>query len=270
LCQWFFAVRKKNYIDVLKPIAYELGYPKMFSGIDREKIGIDNTIWCCNFYNKNNRFPSNTSKNAEERIKAAWLSGQKLAYKSPNKIYGEIKFRQKNLEKAIEMGVPNLFICKEEKLKAQGIQYTIWCCNFHKKYGRYPSQYSTNPEERKLANWLDRQKLVYKSPNKIHKGIKFRLENELKSIELGYPNLFKQIDREEVFKNNCKDVIEFVKINKRKPLEESTNKKESFLGRFLSRIRRNYKLKNKNQYFGLYPSALDLFKKEKMMYLLED
>ena len=106
----------------------------------------------CQFTIQNNRIPKKKSKDKEEAQLGAWLSVQRQAKKS-NGNATHYDFLQ-NI--ANQYNLTNLFDTTNYQKRAEQICHKV--CQFIITNKRLPFLKSKDPEERKFAAWLDRQR----------------------------------------------------------------------------------------------------------------
>jgi superfamily II DNA or RNA helicase len=192
------------------------------------------------FIDKNERTPSTSAKNKEEKKLGSWLSNQKTNYK--NKTDGmKDKKRYDTWTQFIEEYKDYLLSRDEEwnntleELK-----------QFIDKEKRTPlktikEENEENKKEKILGKWLSHQIENYKDKKE---GMKERYDTWTKFRE-EYKKYFLSV--EEVWDNTLEEVKQFIDKdkNKKKPSRGSKNKEEKTLANWLNTQKQNYKKKIK-------------------------
>lgn len=156
-----------------------------------EELFISNLNEYINFININNKIPSSSSKNIEEKRLGNWYIYYKANYKKYQK--------DNNTGEALKNHkLRNLFEDLTNKYKAYLLnEEEIWLNNFDLliKFkvlnNKYPSIYKTDIEEKKLATWFINTKQYYKKyKDSKSKGIYYKSDN--------IRNIFEEF----IYKNN--------------------------------------------------------------------
>ena len=166
------------------------------------------------FAGKNEKFPSEYSKDKEEARLGKWCCHQKAARKN-GKLTSE---RIKDLE-----AIPRWFWETDLDEKWQETFELVKI--FVEKYKNFPLYSSKNKKEKRLGIWCNTQKQSRKNGNLTSERIK-----DLESI----PGWFWEIDLDEKWQENIESVKTFVEKNEKFPSKESKDKEEKRLGRWCS------------------------------------
>jgi hypothetical protein len=108
---------------------------------------------------------------------------------------------------------------------------------FMEKYERKPCHYSENREEKKLGIWIRTQQRNYKD-KKGNVYIIKEYKNKWNEINIKYYELLKS--KKDTWNDNYNIVIEFIKINKRRPQRRSKNNIEKKIGAWFEKQQTNY------------------------------
>lgn len=132
------------FYPVLELMAIEAGFPDMFNTTDKERIAIEKCQQLIYFMKKYNRYPSQKSKNKDERKLSVWLNRMRQI-KKENK--GKGKFYTSLERMVIEAGFPDMFnISDNEIIACEQCQQLI---DFINEHGRNPNKESQNIDEKK-------------------------------------------------------------------------------------------------------------------------
>ncbi|MEY4572219.1 MAG: hypothetical protein RLZ10_1445 [Bacteroidota bacterium] len=213
-------------------IATFYGLPNLFDSLDILQINLERTQYCIDYYIKYGKYPSDNSKDFEERKMASWLASQRYIKKNP--------YLNECLEYAISKGHPNLFERTDrEKEMLEKIQNMFeWISN-----NRVPKRNSINEE-----------KTYYNLIATLRSG----KNGEPQSVwHDSYDNLFEKYDmwhlihnRKEKSISKCKKLIDYCLLNKRTPLNTVPEEKKLY---------DYFKVKNKDN--SWYPEELELLQK---------
>jgi len=174
------------------------------------------------FVNKNKRFPSNHSKNKEEKRLGSWINQQKINYKKNH--LSEDRIKSLNSLSSWEW--------EDNKWNKTIIQVK----EFVNEKKRFPYQKSENKEEKKLGSWIGTQRQKYK------KSILLKNRVNLLNLIKGWKW---EEDKKGKWDKTIIQVKEFVNEKKRFPSISSKNKEEKRLGNWISHQRQCYKKKEK-------------------------
>jgi Fe-S cluster biosynthesis and repair protein YggX len=151
---------------------------------DQEKEWMENLIKCVEFYTKNKKTPSQTSKYKEEKTLAQWLSGQRTTLNGKGYMTDERR-------RLLEEHLPEWFHYDQEKeQEKKWMKYLMKCVEFYAKNKKFPSESSKDEEEKKLCKWLShqRQALNGKGSNKM-------TEERRKLLQENIPDWFNRPSR---------------------------------------------------------------------------
>ena len=170
------------------------------------------------FKEKNNKYPSQHSSNKEEKRLGSWCNNQKKS----KKCQGNYKITSKRIilleeipDWEWETNLDDIWNETYNKVKS-----------FKEKNNKYPSQHSSNKEEKRLGAWITMQKLTYK-------GLRIRgrkLTKEQISLLGEIPDWKWKKDSDAQWMKNYNLVKEFMEKNKKYPSKHSQNVEEKKLG----------------------------------------
>ena len=166
-------------------LAKELGCAGIFDNIDLEAKSLEMTRKISEFYHKHGRYPSGKSKDPEEKKLGQWL-GQ---YRNAKQGKGHRIFYPSCEKLAKQLGCSDMFALSRtsEARESHALEMTRKSCEFYHRHGKYPSNKSKDPEEKKLGGWLSNMRktkqgkgnhIFYPSCKKLAK-------------KLGCPDMFK-------------------------------------------------------------------------------
>jgi len=185
------------------------------------------------YIKENNKLPSSESKDKDVKILGSWFLNQKNNYKNHIKsmkneiIYNKFK---EFLEKYKEYFISN------EEIWYNHLEQVIKYINDNNKL---PSPTGKNKEINILGEWLTCQKMNYKKNEQIMKN--YIIYNKFKDFLEKYKKYF--LTNEEVWTNNLKKIIKYIKENNKLPSSSSKDNKIQALGRWISTQKKNYKNK---------------------------
>jgi len=200
----------------------------------------NNTTWrnnlkqVCNFIDINKTKPYSKNK----KVLSNWLITQQTNYES-------ISENSKYIMKIPE--IHKEYTTFLEKYKEYLLDNnTLWrknlakVCDFININKTKPSQYSKDKNEKTLAHWLSTQKKNYKSISENSKYIMKiqEIHNEFTDFLEKYKEY--NLDNNTTWRNNLKQVCNFIDINKTKPSRYSKDKNEQYLYGWLSTQKKNY------------------------------
>ena len=212
------------------------------------------------FLNKNNKRPSEESKNIEEKYLGRWLSNQNTDYKTKSKgMKGESRYKIwcLFLEEYKEYFISNdeMWFKSLEKLKV--------FININKKR---PSQHVLDMNENFIASWFGTQQKHYKTNTA---GMKDEARYNLWTNFLEEYSEYFPTEEDKWFKS-FDGVKLFMNVNKKRPTTSSKNIEEKLLGTWITNQMINYKNKlqgmNNETRYNLFTQFLDEYKE----YLLTD
>ena len=174
------------------------------------------------FVQENNRLPSQTANNPEEKQLGVWCNSRRHDYKVKRLSQERIK----DLER--------IQLWSWDPTEDQYQKSLQDLKKFIKQNNRLPSQTAKNPDEKQLGTWCNNRRNDYKknqlSPEKI---------KELESIQQWSWDPF-----EDQYQKSLQDLKKFIKQNNRLPSKEAKNPEEKQLGSWCQNRRQDYK---KNQ-----------------------
>jgi superfamily II DNA or RNA helicase len=185
------------------------------------------------FINKNNKSPSSTDKNASISRLGRWIIQQKLNYK--NKLQGMNNKERYNLFTKFLKEYREYFITDDENWIKQLEEVKI----FINKNNKSPSSTDKNASISRLGRWIIQQKLNYKNNDRcLSDKDKRKLWEQF--LEEYKEYLFTP---DELWCHNFNDLVTFIDENQKRPLKESKNDEEKYLGSWLSNQQTHYKKK---------------------------
>ena len=218
-------------------------YKEYFISID--EIWYTTYLQVIEFLSKNNRKPTQTSKDPDEKILGNWFQTQTQNYKN-NEHSMKDNEKRKKWDELLEK--------YKEYFKSDD---EIWYDNYNEVVAfielnkRRPSSKSKLSEEQYLGVWIQvQQREKFKNSERKYKWNEF--------IDK-YKEYFKSDD--EIWYDNYTEVVAFIEINKKRPSSTSKNLEEKSLGSWTLNQNRNYK-NNKN-------SMKDLDKRQKFENLVK-
>lgn len=188
------------------------------------------------FMDENKKRPNKYAKDVYERHLGEWLVSQKQNYLKKidcMKSEENRKLWEKMVEKFKEY-----FMDIDEKFES-GCDEII---NFFENNKKRPSQQSSNVDEKRMANWLDRPCIEY--IRKIAHDENEKYYKLCKEIITKYNEYL--LDPDEKFESKCRKVIEFFEKNQKRPSEDSSDTNEQIIGRWLNKSRIKCLRKNAN------------------------
>ena len=216
----------KDFTDFLEK------YKEYF--IDNNTIWKNNLKQVCEFIDKYHEKPSYSSKNKNNKYLGLWLSHQQQNYKQSKQI---MKISEIHKE----------FTDFLEKYKEYLIDNnTRWrnnihqVCDFIDKNHKKLSSISKDKNEKILANWLSTQQTNYNQIPENSKEIMKTIDihKEYTDFLEKYKEYF--IDNNTRWRNNLKQVCDFIDKYHEKPSNSSKNKNEKILAKWLSTQQTNY------------------------------
>jgi len=199
----------------------------------------------CKFIDSNQKSPLSISKNPEEKRLGSWVSNQKCNYDPRGSEFS--KYRMKNPE-IWQIWTDTLADSRFSEALADPVQ--DWK-NKHRKMCQFietnccsPSKHSKLPAEKGLRCWISTQKANYESrgpefSNQIMKNPEIW---QIWTDTLADPKYNKHlvIDFVENWKNNHKNVCEYIEKNGRAPSTIAKNSGDKKMGSWVSNQKDNY------------------------------
>ena len=183
------------------------------------------------FIDESKKRPSTHSRNKDEKNIGTWLISQNNYHK--NRIYGMKNDKRYNVW---------------SKFTEQYSEYfDIWNTNFVKSKEFIdtnhiiPSVYSKNSDEKFISGWLSNQSRNYK--NRIN-GMK---NDERRDVWCKFLEQYNEyfVSFDDIWNTNFDKLKEYIDTNNKRPSEDSNNKDEKIIGKWLGTQNQNYK--NKRQ-----------------------
>ena len=204
-------------------------YAKLFK--DSEEVWSKHFNKLEQFIKDNNKTPSYSSKNNEEKKLGAWLTDQKSNYKKESYI---LQYPERiNIWSDLVKKYNELFKDNDE----------IWYINlnkleqFIKDNHKKPSSKSKYNDEKFIGEWVNSQHKNYKKKINIMKNKEIRIVwNDFINK---YTKLFK--DNNEIWYDYFNKLEQFIKNNHNRPNSKSKNNEVKKLGTWLITQKRNYK-----------------------------
>jgi len=196
---------------------------------DQEKEWTENLMKCVEFYTKNKKTPSYSSKDKEEKKLGKWLSTQRAALNGKgnrNKMTDERR-------KLLEEHLPEWFHYDQEK---EWMGNLMKCVEFYTKNKKTPSSTPKDKEEKKIGQWLNKQRLALNGKGNGNK----MTDERRKLLEEHLPEWFhydQEKEQEKEWTENLMKCGEFCTKNKKTPSDSSKDKEEKKLGQWLSKQR---------------------------------
>lgn len=220
-------VKRQKYIDQYNAIIVGIKEYNGFNWDNKLKEFED-------FITANKKYPSSHSKNETERKLGKWMIRQRANYKLKIKIMTHNNIYNTFTE----------FLNKYHEYFKSDIEIWNEKCdlmeNFVRTHNKFPSENSTNEEDKKLGQWISRQKHVYK-----YKTGPMADENIYKrwtELCVKYPKSL--IYKKNLWKLMFKKVKSYVKDNKKRPPRTSNIKEIKVLGIWVHRQITNFKKKS--------------------------
>jgi len=186
---------------------------------------------CVDFMDRNEKRPSSSSKNKEEKRLGYWISDQIKNYKKNKQIMSNAEIREK--WEAFTLKYYEYFMSNEKQWELNLEK----CGDFIDKNGKRPITNSKNPEERRLGYWISHQIKNYKKNKQIMSNAEIREKWE--SFTSKYSEYF--MSSEEQWDLNLEKCGDFIDKNGKRPSSNSKNKEEKRLGIWISTQITNYK-----------------------------
>jgi superfamily II DNA or RNA helicase len=217
-------------------------YSKYFK--TNEQLWNDKFIQLKSFIDKNNKKPSQKSKNNEESMLGYWLSSQIIKINKKTEIMKDEKIF--NIFSEFLKDYSRYFKTNEEVWNEK---YEM-LKEFIDKNKRRPVQSSRNKNEKLLISFLSSQLENFKNKKYIMKNKK--IYDKFQKFLEDYLKYFK--NKKDIWCENFDILKNFINKNDKRPSEESKNKEEKYIGNWLSHQLTNYKkekhnMKNKYIYF---------------------
>ena len=198
-------------------------------------------IWNTNFVKSkefidtNHIIPSVYSKNSDEKFISGWLSNQSRNYK--NRINGMKNDERRDVWCKFLEQYNEYFVSFDD----------IWNTNFDKlkEYidtnNKRPSEDSNNKDEKIIGKWLGTQNQNYKNKRQ---GMK---DDERRDVWCKFLEQYNEyfVSFDDIWNTNFDKLKEYIDTNNKRPSEDSNNKDEKIIGKWLGTQNQNYK--NKRQ-----------------------
>jgi len=222
-------------------IAEDSGYTDLFETWDSETFNNNMCRDLCEWMKShNNKEPSMTSEDEDEKKFRIWLSTKKQDIKGST----GTQFHMSNIEIAKSYGYPNLFEPRDLEELSNDTCHKL--CLWIKSNGKNPSQMSEEKEEKFLGLWLSCMRKAKKNSEKSHRIIYPSNQKILESY--GFSRLFDIDDPEQISNDRCTEICEWMKEHQNKvPSTTSKDSTEKKHGRFVSSMR---KVKGKKHAIG--------------------
>jgi hypothetical protein len=205
--------------------------------MSNEDVWHDNLKKVKKFIDVENKRPSSTSKNQDERYLGLWIGTQLNNYNKKNRIMKDKKIRECWKKFIGDEKYKEYFMSNEE----------AWYDNLKKvkKFidaeNKRPSSKNKNKDEKFLGSWIVKQSKRYNKKIQIMKDIKIR-ECWKKFIgDEKYKEYF--MSNEDVWYDNLKKVKKFIDAENKRPSSRSKNKDEKYLGSWIANQLNNYNKK---------------------------
>ena len=207
-------------------------FTKIRVRIDQRANGWENTLeTVCKFIDENERRPSTTSKNTNEKFLGKWIGNQQNNYKNMEKCM-KLQSTRTQWEQFIEKY--KQYLLNEEEIWEKNLKLLI---EFIEHNNKRPSITSKDTNEKFLGQWINHQQNNYK--NMAHS---MKLQSTRTQWEQ-FIEKYKQylLNAEEIWEKNLKLLIEFIEHNKKRPSNKSKNVDEKFLGIWFGNQQKYYK-----------------------------
>jgi len=227
------------------------GCPDMFeveTEETRKADQIESVKEIIDFKEKNGKWPSHASKDQTEKKMGNKLSDLKTAKQGR----GNSKFYVETQEYIKDRGYPDMFeVETEETRKADQIESVKEIIDFKEKNGKYPSEKSKDPTEKKMGKKLSDLKSAKQGRDR--RGCKFYPETQDYAKGRGYPDMF-EIETEETRKadqiESVKEIIDFKEKNGNLPSQGSKDQTEKKMGKKLSDLKKAKQGKGRSKFYA--------------------
>jgi hypothetical protein len=148
----------------------------------KEDIAINNAKALVDFYKDNNRFPSQHSKNDDEKKLVGWLSNMRIAAKCKGKAKRQSVLYD-SVKQLLNDDIPHWLETREDI----AINNAKALVGFYKDNNRFPSKHSQHEGEKKLGQWLSNLRIAAKGKGSctLYNSVKHILDNELPHWKIG-------------------------------------------------------------------------------------
>ena len=234
--------QRKNYnkkSNIMKNTEIRIKWEEFIQ--DHEDLFLSNEeIWQNNlekletYIQENNKLPTDRNKDPEIRALGVWLANQKRNYNKKSEIMknNEIRIKWEEFIQDHE----DLFLSNEE----------IWQNNLEKletyiqENNKLPSKHNTDPEIKKLGEWLSHQRMNYCKKSNIMKNTEIRIKWE--EFIQDHEDLF--LSNEEIWQNNLEKLETYIHKHNKLPSMRDTDPEIKKLGEWLTNQRKNYNKKS--------------------------
>ena len=220
-------------------IVEEYGFSDLFEVVNRESDSNEMTHEVCKWIKENDRYPSEGAKGAEEKQMSQWVRTRRNARQGKGS--GSI-FYPSDQKITESYGFSDLFDLIDFEEKSN--ETTRQVCQWIKENDRFPDKRSKNPEEQRMGNWLG----VRKQAKQNLSSYIFYPSDQKIAESYGFSDLFDLIDFEERSNETTHQVCQWVKNNKRQPINGSKDPEEKIMGRWLG-VRKDAKQGKGTGYF---------------------
>jgi superfamily II DNA or RNA helicase len=215
--------------------------------LDNDELWMENHQKMCEFIDENGKVPNKRSKDLSEKKLGIWIGNQKRNYDENGCNFS--KHRMKNPE------IWNIWtetLANPKYAKHLVIDWVQDWKNTHHKMCEFidsnkksPSYGSKDPSEKKLGSWISNQKGNYNSvgpefSKNIMKNFPETWQIWTETIADPKYNKHLVVDFVKAWKNNHKNVCEFIETNCRSPSPHSKHPAEKILGNWISTQKTNY------------------------------
>ena len=188
------------------------------------------------FIDKNDKTPSQKSKDKDEKILGIWLSNQKKNFKKKACIMGTNPEIYDTWEQFTTSEKYKKYFLSNENEWKQNLESLK---QFIDKNDKTPSL--TSKDEKKLGRWLSNQKKNFKNQTQIMKNEEIYNIWEQFITSEKYKKYF--LSNENEWKQNQKSLKDFIDKNGKTPSSTSKDKDEKSLGGWLSNQKKTFKNK---------------------------
>ena len=191
------------------------------------------------FMDTNNARPKDKSKNKDEKVLGNWISNQVTNYKTKRQIMKNPEIYSAWSEFIHDPAYSEHFANNEEQWHTS-LKKTK---EFMDTNNARPNQHSKNKDEKVLGQWISQQVTNYKTKRYIMKNPEIYSAWSEFIHDPAYSEHF--ANNEEQWHTSLKKVKEFMDTNNARPSQQSKNKDEKVLGKWISHQVGNYKTKIK-------------------------
>jgi hypothetical protein len=189
------------------------------------------------FIDENNKRPSSTSKNADEKRLGSWIRDQKKNYKNQKYSMKDEPRRQQWIDFIEDEKYKQYFIDTKNQLDITSLQQVK---SFMDENNKRPSRYSINDDEKRLGVWFGNQQTNYKHQRNGMKNEPRRQQWENFIEDEKYKQYFIDTKNQLDF-TSLQQVKSFMNENNKRPSSTSKNADEKRLGYWFNNQQKNYK-----------------------------